>query len=364
MIEHLYAVIMAGGGGTRLWPLSRRSRPKQMLTLSGDRTLFQIAVDRLSGLLSPEQIFIVTVEEQARELGRQKPEIPTENFLIEPMPRGTASVVALAAQAIQLKDPQGVMVVLTADHFIQNVSHFHHLITCGMKVAQEGYLVTLGIEPVFPATGYGYIQRGNQLGEFEGLPYYKVLKFKEKPNEDLALEFVERGDHDWNSGMFFWRVDRIMEELEILMPGLYEKIEAIQKAWPTESRNSVLHTKWPEIQPETIDYGIMEKASRVACIPARNLGWNDVGSWDSLFDVIETDQRGNITLAEEVLLQDTSGSLVISENLNRKFITTIGIENIVIVDTPDALLVCKKSDTQKVKQIVDFLKKNGKQELL
>lgn len=364
MIDHLYAVIMAGGGGTRLWPLSRRSRPKQMLTLTGERTLFQLAVDRLSGLLSPEQIYIVTVEEQAKELSRQKPEIPWENFLIEPLPRGTASVVALAAQAIQLRDAQGVMVVLTADQFIQNVNHFHRLITSGMQVAQEGYLVTLGIEPVFPATGYGYIQRGNQLGEFDGLPFYQVLKFKEKPNQDLAQEFIKRGDHDWNSGMFFWRVDRILEEISNLMPELYAKIRDIQNAWPGSSRQTVLYARWPEIQPETIDYGIMEKASRVACIPARNLGWNDVGSWDSLFDVMASDEHGNITLAEDVFLQDTSGSLVISESKAKKFITTIGIENIVIVDTPDALLVCKKSETQKVKQIVEFLKKNGKQELL
>ncbi len=364
MIEHLYAVIMAGGGGTRLWPLSRRRRPKQMLSLTGDRTLFQIAVDRLDGLLLPEQIFIVTVEEQAKELSKQKPEIPWENFLIEPMPKGTASVVALAAQAIQIKDPEGLMVVLTADHFIQNIKKFHHLIGCGKHVAEEGYLVTLGIEPQYPATGYGYIQRGNQLGEYKGLPYYKVMKFKEKPNEDLALEFIERGDHDWNSGMFIWRVDRILQEIANLMPELYERIMIIQKAWQTKSCQEVLLSNWSEIHPETIDYGIMEKASRVACIPARNLGWNDVGSWESLFDVLPVDAKGNIKIAEDVFLKDTTGSLIVSENPTRKFIAAIGIEDIVVVDTPDALLLCKKSDTQKVKQIVDYLRKKGNQQLL
>jgi mannose-1-phosphate guanylyltransferase len=364
MIEHLYAVIMAGGGGTRLWPLSRRSRPKQMLTLTGERTLFQLAVDRLDGLLKPEQILIVTVVEQAKELSKQKPEIPWENFLIEPMPKGTASVVALAAQAIQLRDPDAVMVVLTADHFIQNIEHFHHLITCGKHVAEEGYLVTLGIEPQYPATGYGYIQRGNQLGEYNGLPFYKVMKFKEKPDEELALEFIERGDHDWNSGMFLWRVDRILEEVSILMPELFGRIATIQKAWGTKSRQQVLMSNWGNIHPETIDYGIMEKASRVACIPARNLGWNDVGSWESLYDVLPADAKGNINLADEVFLQDTTGSLIVSENSTRKFIAAIGIEDIVVVDTPDALLICKKSDTQKVKLIVDFLKKEGNQQLL
>ncbi|HEX7557310.1 MAG TPA: mannose-1-phosphate guanylyltransferase [Leptolinea sp.] len=364
MIDHLYAVIMAGGGGTRLWPLSRHSRPKQMLTLTGDRTLFQIAVDRLDGLLAPEQIVIVTVEEQAEVLSQQKPEIPQDNYLIEPMPKGTASVVALAAQAIQLRDPDAVMVVLTADHFIQNVKHFHRLLAAGKMVAEKGLLVTLGIEPQYPATGYGYIQRGNQLGEVDGLPYYEVIKFKEKPNEDQAREFIERGDHDWNSGMFFWRVDRILQEISRLMPDLSIRINEIQKAWSTESRSSVLLTNWEKIHPETIDYGIMEKASGVACIPARNLGWNDVGSWDSLFDVLPVDNHGNIILADDVLLLEASGCLIVSENPARKMIAAVGIKDIVIVDTPDALLICKKSDTQKVKQIVDFLKKDGNQQLL
>jgi len=364
MIDHLYAVIMAGGGGTRLWPLSRRSHPKQMLAISGEKTLFQIAVDRLSGLLSPEQIYIVTVEEQAKELSRQKPEIPWENFLLEPMPKGTASVVALAAQAIQLKDPDAVMVVLTADHYIQNVEHFHRLISCGNKVAEEGFLVTLGIEPQYPATGYGYIQRGNSLGEYDGLPYYQVKKFKEKPNEDLAREFIERGDHDWNSGMFFWRADRILEEISNLMPELFSIISTIQKAWKTDRRNLVLKEYWEKIHPETIDYGIMEKASRVACIPARNLGWNDVGSWESLFDVLPVDETGNINLAKDVFLEDSTGSLIVSSSKADRFIAVIGIEDIVVVDTPDALLVCKKTETQKVKLIVDYLKKNGKQQLL
>lgn len=364
MTEHLYAVIMAGGGGTRLWPLSRRNRPKQMMAISGDKTLFQIAVERLNGILRPDQIYIVTVEEQARELSRQKPEIPWENFLIEPMPKGTASVVAMAAQAIQLRDPEGVMVVLTADHFIKNVPHFHHLIKCGKKVAEDGYLVTLGIEPQYPATGYGYIQRGDRLDEFDGLPYYRVLKFKEKPNEDLAREFMERGDHDWNSGMFFWRVDRILQEISSLMPDLYRIIEVIQKAWPTEKRREALLENWTKIVPETIDYGIMEKASRVACIPARNLGWNDVGSWESLFDVLPADENGNIKLADDVFIQDTTDSLFVSENPSSKFIAAIGINDIVVIDMPDALLVCKKSETQKVKLIVDFLKKQGNQQLL
>lgn len=364
MIKNLYAVIMAGGGGTRLWPLSRRSRPKQMLSLTGDDTLFQVAVDRLIGLLAPEQIIIVTVEEQAKELSLQKPEIPWENFLLEPMPRGTASVVALAAQAIQSKDPDAVMVILTADHFIKNVKQFHRLIECGKRVAEDGFLVTLGIEPNYPATGYGYIQRGKQLGEFDGLPFYQVLQFKEKPNVALAEEFLRNRDHDWNSGMFFWRADRILEEIKNLMPDLFSKIDVIQKAWNTPDRDAVLAKTWSTISPETIDYGIMEKASRVACIPASDLGWNDVGSWDSIFDVLPADGNGNIILSENIAIESTKDTLIVSEDTGEKMIAAIGLDGIVVVDTPDALLICKKSETQKVKKIVDFLKKEGNQQLL
>jgi mannose-1-phosphate guanylyltransferase len=364
MKNHFYAVIMAGGGGTRLWPLSRRSRPKQMLSLTGENSLFQTAVDRLSGLFTPEQILIVTVEEQAKLLSQQKPEVPWENFLIEPMPKGTASVVALAAQALQIRDTEAIMVILTADHFIQNIPHFHQLLAAGKKIAELDYLVTLGVEPLFPSTGYGYIQRGQKLGEIDGLPYFEVLKFKEKPGEVQAKDFISKGDHDWNSGMFIWKVDKILAEIKSLMPDLYSRISTIQSAWITDSRAQVLLKEWEQIVPETIDYGIMEKASKVACIPARNLGWNDVGSWDSLFDVLPCDEQGNINLAKDHCLIDSSGCLIVSESPTKKMIATIGLDDIVIVDTPDALLVCKKSDSQKVKQIVDFMKESGNQQFL
>jgi mannose-1-phosphate guanylyltransferase len=358
MEDHYYAVIMAGGGGTRLWPLSRQTRPKQMLKLFDDRTLFQTAVDRLGGLFPSDRILVVTVEEQAKELHTQCPYLPFENFLIEPMPRGTASVVGLAAAALQKRDSQAVMAVLTADHFIGNEDNFRSLLLTAGEVAEEGYLVTLGISPTFPSTGYGYIQQGERLGTFREKPVYHVLRFKEKPAEEQAKLMLEGGDHAWNSGMFVWRVDRIMDEFRRQMPELYADLERIAGAWDTSERGDVLTQVWPDIKSQTIDYGVMEGAERVAVIPAADLNWSDVGSWDSLFEVLPSDENGNIVRGGRHLGLESSGSLVYL-NGEHKLVVTIGVSNLVLVDTGDVLLVCPKEQAQKVRDVVNILKETG-----
>jgi mannose-1-phosphate guanylyltransferase len=355
MKNHYYAVIMAGGGGTRLWPLSRKAKPKQLLRIGTDRSLFQMAVDRLEGLFPPERIFIVTVAEQAVLLQEQCPHIPEANYLIEPLPRGTASVVGMAAVALQQLDGEAVMAVLTADHFIKNVEGFQNLLRAGYGAAELGNLVTLGIKPTFPATGYGYIQRGKKLGSLEGLDYYEVLRFKEKPLETQAGDMLASGDHDWNSGMFIWRVDRILEEMKRLMPDLTGSLEIIRAAWKGSQPSAVIEQVWPGIKPETIDYGIMERAHKVVSIPAMDIGWNDVGSWDSLFEVLPGDETGNIILAENFQGIDDGNSLVVSENTG-KLIALIGVENLIIIETEDALLVCSRDQAQKVKELVNHLR--------
>jgi mannose-1-phosphate guanylyltransferase len=355
MIDNFYAVIMAGGGGTRLWPLSRQSRPKQMLQLIDDRSLYQIAVDRLDGIFPAERILVVTVADQAAELQRQTPQIPKENFVLEPQPRGTASVVGLAAIVLSKRDPHAVMAILTSDHFIGDEDKFRRLLESAYHAAQDGYLITLGITPTSPATGYGYIQRGQLVGNYAGFNVYHALRFKEKPDESHAKEMLASGDHAWNSGMFVWQVNQIMGEFARQMPDLSAKLEVISSAWGTDNQQTVLDQAWPTIEAETIDFGIMEGARRVAVIPAKGLNWSDVGSWASLFEVLEADLAGNIVIGGRHVGLDTSDSLVYAEQ-DQRLIVTIGIEDLVLVDTGDVFLVCHKNDAQKVRQIVNQLK--------
>lgn len=360
MDDHYYAVIMAGGGGTRMWPLSRKSSPKQTLKLVGDTSLFQQAVDRLGGVIPPERILVVTVSEQAQMLHEQRPIIPLENYLIEPIPRGTASVVGLAALAIRARDPQAVMAVVTADHFIGNTELFDRLLVAAKNVALDEYLVTLGIAPTFPSTGYGYIQRGKPIGTYDRLVAYKVEKFKEKPDESQAIEMLKDGEHAWNSGMFVWRVKQIMDEIERQMPDLFTVLEEISQAWDTPQQEPVLSRVWPGVNPETIDYGIMEGASKVAVIPAEGLNWSDVGSWDSLFGVLPIDEHGNIVVGENYLGLDTGDSLVyVDKEQDDRLIVTIGLKDMILVDTGDVIMVCPKDRVQEVRTVVKHLKEMG-----
>lgn len=355
MFENYFAVIMAGGSGTRLWPLSRQARPKQMLQIGHPESLFQMAVERLEGLFPPERIFVVTVAEQARQFQQQVPGIPAENYLLEPLPRGTASVVGLAAVAIQDRDPNAVMTILTADHFIGNAQRFRELLQAGYKTARQGYLVTLGITPTYPATGYGYIEFGQKIGQFDGVDVFQAVKFKEKPTVEFAEKFIAGGDHAWNSGMFIWQVRDILAEFARQMPALSDQLEIIGQAWPTSQRDAVLQKIWPGVKVETIDYGIMEGAVRVAVIPAAGLEWNDVGSWESLFEVLPADEHGNITQAQKVLSIDSSGTMVYVRNSDR-LVVTIGTEDLIVVDTGDVIMVCRRDQAQKVKEAVRQLK--------
>lgn len=364
MSEHYYAVIMAGGGGTRLWPLSRNSRPKQMLKLEGDRTLFQVAVDRLVGLFPLERIYVVTSQDQAAVFQQHSPEIPPENYIIEPSGKDTAAAIGLAAMALHAKDPQAIMAVVTADHFIDNVGRFLHALRTAEEVAAKGYLVTMGILPTFPSTGFGYIQQGDYLGTFEGIVVFEALSFKEKPDRETALKFVEDQDHSWNSGMFIWQAGQVLGEIERQMPKLDKVLKAAERALGTEDYPKVLRKAWKKLEKVSIDFGIMEGARNVAVIPAKGLGWNDVGSWNALFDVLKADEHGNVFNCKQHLNLDARGTLVFANPEVERLIVTIGVKDLVVVDTGDVMLVCSKDRAQDVRQVVKTLAEQGKQHYL
>jgi mannose-1-phosphate guanylyltransferase len=364
MSEHQYAVIMAGGGGTRLWPVSRKEKPKQLLPLIGEATLFQSTVKRLENLFLPENILVVTVDEQAHEMKQQAPEIPKENYLIEPEPRGTAAVVGLAAIALLKRDAEASMAILPSDHFIRNVDLFHYLLKTAFEVAGSGYLVTLGITPTQPSTAYGYIQQGRPLKGDYKYPAYTVLRFKEKPDEQTAQKLLHSGDHSWNSGMFIWRADNILVEIQKQMPHLSGHLKLIEAAWGTKKQSEVLTGHWHDLKNETIDYGVMEKAENVAVLPAGGLGWSDVGMWSSLFEVLLPDMNGNIaTNLASHLAYETNNTLIYGGG-NERLIVTIGVDDMVIVDTGDVLLVCKTDQAQKVRDVVEHLKKHRQEKFL
>jgi mannose-1-phosphate guanylyltransferase len=361
-MKHTYAVIMAGGGGTRLWPISRRKHPKHVLPLLGERTLFQSTLDRLDGFIPSDRILVVTTENQAKELRKQAPDLLPANFLIEPQPRGTASVVGLAATVLQKRDPEAAMLVLTSDHFIRNLDLFHLMIRVGVQAARKDYLVTLGITPTFPATGYGYIKQDAALPEKFDYPVYRVLQFIEKPDEANARFMLASGDHSWNSGMFIWRTDRILEEFGRQMPDLKAALDRIGTAWGSSGQDAILLSEWPKLKPETIDYGIMENAKNVAVLPAGGLDWSDVGSWDSLFNVLLPDENGNVVVNSEHMGLDTHDSLVYSAE--KKLVVTIGVEDLIIIDSNDALLVCRRDQAQQVRQVIENLKRLQKEDYL
>ena len=349
-MEHFYAMIMAGGGGKRLWPMSRQQTPKQMLPLVDDASMFKVSVDRLLPLLPPERIYVVTGEDYVAGLQADTPHIPAHNFIVEPYGKDSGPAAALGVTVIQQRDPEAVIAVLTADHHIADTEKFRRVLAAAHDIAQEqDFIVTLGISPSYPATGFGYIQRGNHLGEQNGFNYYHSLGFKEKPRADLALTYLNSGRYSWNSGMFIWSASCAMHEFERQRPAIYAQLQRIAAAADTPGYARVLQDAWEHIEHISLDYAVMENAEKMCVIPI-DIGWNDIGSWEALYDILSQDKAGNIFRgsADTRVNIDTQKTLVFSDRL----VVTIGVRDLVVIDTGDALLICHRDRTQEVKNAV------------
>ncbi|ACL71031.1 mannose-1-phosphate guanylyltransferase [Halothermothrix orenii] len=355
------ALIMAGGEGTRFWPLSRSNRPKQFLKLTDDqKTMLQETVERIKELVPPDKVFIATNESYKEAIKKQLPEVPEENIIIEPYKRDTAACIGLASLYIEKKFPGSTMVVLPADHLIKNKERFINILQKAVMTAAVGpNLVTIGIEPTHPETGYGYIHFGELLHTIDEDRVYQVKEFTEKPDLDTAREFLEEGTYLWNSGMFVWRVETIQDKIEKHMPELSKAMERIRQALGTDLEDKVVREEFKELEGISIDYGIMEKASDIYVIPG-DFGWDDLGSWPALERVKKVDKDGNVVLGKHYGI-DTKNSIIHSED---KVVTTIGLKDIVIVNTRDAILICDKKRAQEVKEIREILHRNGMEECL
>src|SRR3954453_5346756 len=351
--ERLYVAILGGGSGTRLWPLSRTQRPKQLLPLAGERTLIQDTFDRIAPMVAPEQVLILTDHTLAPQVREQLPEVPAANVLVEPARRGTAGALALAALWVRERDPQGVLACLSSDHVIPNAEEFRRTLGVAASAAAEGrYLLTLGIQPTQPATQYGYIEVAEQLMEVGGYPVYHVARFVEKPERPVAEAYLRGGRHLWNSGIFIWRVDTILAQFEALMPHLHATLDPLGPQLGSPAGADALASAYPTIEVQTIDFGILERAPDVAVVPAR-FAWSDVGSWSELYDVLPHDGGQNVLRGLHLAL-DTTGSLIYSEAGGRA-VVALGMEDLVVVDTPHVLLICPRGRTQEVKLLVECL---------
>ncbi len=355
----LYAVIMAGGSGTRLWPLSRQSQPKQALKLLGDRTTFQHTVDRLAPLIPPERILVIANEQISELLRPQAPALLPENFIVEPSGRDSGPAVGLAAVHVLRRAPNAVMATLAADHYIADTEHFRGSLAAAAQVAAQGAIVTLGIQPTWADPRFGYIELGKPQEIVDGFRVYEAAAFVEKPDPEKAARMLEDGRHVWNGGMFIWQAARLLREFAIQMPESHRALSRIGESLGTADADRILAEEWPNVRRISIDYGIMERAQNVSVIPV-SMGWIDIGSWQAVADALPGDATGNSAVGELITL-DSRGCYVRSDG---RLVALIGVEDLIVVDTPDALLICPRDRAQDVKAVVARLSEAGKTQYL
>lgn len=356
----LHSVIMAGGSGTRFWPQSRRTKPKQLLKLAGEKTMIQETAARASWIPA-ERTWVVTNQVQAEETSRQLPDVPEENILIEPCGRNTAPCIGLAAIRLLHKDPDAVMLVMPADHVIRPHGTFEDAVkrAAGIVHKNPDSFVLFGVPPGYPATGFGYIERGTPLQSENAV--FQVVSFREKPEKATAQGYVDAGNFYWNCGIFVWRADRILSALEEFEPDLYEQLLRLQSSIDTEAWEVELQKVFPEMKSISIDYAVLERTQNV-CVVEAPFEWDDVGSWQALTRLLETDADGN-TIDGMFCGLESRGCIVRSTDENH-LITTIGMEDCIVVHTPDVTLVARKGDDDAIRKLVSLLEEQGHQQFL
>jgi len=356
----MFAVIMAGGKGARFWPRSREKMPKHLLDIVGERTILRETVDRIRPLTPADRILIVTGRSHAAEVIRQLPEIPPENILIEPIGRNTAPCIGLAALHILQRVPDAVMMVLPSDHRIGDEAGFRRALQVAAGAASQGNpLVTIGIRPTGPETGYGYIEQGDLYSTTGDEKIYRVRSIREKPPREQAEQFLAQGGFSWNSGMFVWKASTIITAIERFLPDLHQGLIQIREAIGTDREEETVGTIYAGLNAVSIDYGVMEKAGDVLVVPGA-FGWSDLGSWDALWEISEKDENGNAVRGEFIGI-DTANSLIHSPE---KLVALVGVRDLLVVETKDALLICRRGSSQDVRKVVEALEKSGRKECL
>jgi mannose-1-phosphate guanylyltransferase len=343
---------MAGGKGERFWPKSRTNLPKQFLNISGNKSMIQQSIARLEKLIDISQIFIVTNELYAELIKAQIPHLPHANIIIEPVGRNTAPCIGLASIIIEDRFPDSTMIVIPSDHIIENEEGFVQILKTAVEVAQDNSnLVTLGIQPTYPETGYGYIESSDQFKGINELNVHKVNKFVEKPDFETAQSYLESGNFFWNSGIFVWKIETIRAYIKELMPEMHDILETMKTVFDSEDRDAIIRSEFLKMPDQSIDYGIMEKVNNIYVIPCV-FGWDDVGSWTALERISDLDENGNV-IKGNILNLDTKRCIIES---NGKLIATLGVEDLIIVDTEDVTLICTKDKAQEVKLLLKELR--------